>query len=173
MGQQQLLLLVLTIVIVGLATATALDSFMENRRKAEVDIILNDLVRLSVSSQAWKLKHKAMGGGGELDGFDGVERIFEQTGWETVSMDITASNPDTPGYASRERTECYRSNPSTLYCPVPQWSARRGDGQLLIYVMGSLMTPQGSSVNSRDVEIIATSTVTGVEPGDIMIEVYR
>ncbi|MEM9997286.1 MAG: hypothetical protein AAF809_06255 [Bacteroidota bacterium] len=172
MGQQQLLLLTLTVVIVGIATATAINGFMENRRKAEVDTIVSDLVRLSASAQAWKMKHSAMGGGQSIDGFEGVERMFEQTGWPTVTMDLTAYNPDT-GRNSRERAECYRSNEATLFCPVPQWSGRRGGGRLLIYAMGSLMTHQGNSVSSEGVEIIATATVTGTRASEIMVEVYR
>ncbi|MEM6783305.1 MAG: hypothetical protein AAF624_06175 [Bacteroidota bacterium] len=173
MGQQQVLLLVLTIIIVGLGTATAIDSFMENRRKSEVDIIVYDLVRLSSSAQVWKLKPKAMGGGLGEDGFTGSERIFEQLGWETVTMRVTASNPDTPGYASRENSECYRSNDSTIYCPVPQYSGRRGEGSLVIYALGSLMQTQGSVIRSSEVEIVAVSNVSGIRPAEVMIEVYK
>ncbi|MEL6442949.1 MAG: hypothetical protein AAF089_12015 [Bacteroidota bacterium] len=173
MGQQQVLLLVLTIIIIGLGTATAIDSFVENRRKSEVDIIIFDLVRLSSSAQAWKLKPVAMGGGLGEDGFTGAGRIFEQLGWETVTMEVTASNPDTPGFASRENTECYRSNDSTIFCPVPQFSGRRGEGSLVIYALGSLFESQGNSLSSASVEIVAVSYVSGIRPENVMIEVYR
>ncbi|MEM8557184.1 MAG: hypothetical protein AAGG50_05105 [Bacteroidota bacterium] len=63
MGQQQLLLLVLGIVIVGLAVASGIDAFEENRRKAEFDRL--GAVGLSVAADvlAWKQKPAALGGG--------------------------------------------------------------------------------------------------------------
>ena len=56
MGQQQLLLLVLGIVIVGLAVVVGIQAFSENQKKANSDALVNDAIRIASDAQAWKLK---------------------------------------------------------------------------------------------------------------------
>lgn len=69
MGQQQLLLLVLGIVIVGLAVVVGIQAFSENQAKANVDAMTNDAIRIASDAQAWALKPEAFGGGdGEFTG---------------------------------------------------------------------------------------------------------
>ncbi|MEL6610828.1 MAG: hypothetical protein AAFN13_02230 [Bacteroidota bacterium] len=63
MGQQQLLLLVLGIVIVGLAVVVGIQSFSENQVKANADAQVNDAIRIASDAQAWNLKPTAFGGG--------------------------------------------------------------------------------------------------------------
>lgn len=63
MGQQQLLLLVLGIVIVGLAVVVGIQAFGENQKKANADAITNDVIRIASDAQAWALKPGAFGGG--------------------------------------------------------------------------------------------------------------
>ena len=71
MGQQQLLLLVLGIVIVGLAVVVGIQAFGENQKKANSDAIVNDGVRVASDIQAWILKPQAFGGGdGDFTGLD-------------------------------------------------------------------------------------------------------
>lgn len=86
MGQQQLLLLVLGIVIVGLAVVVGIQAFGENQKKANSDALVNDAVRIASDSQAWKLKPAAFGGGGDLvDGAEGANftgLTFAQLGYE-------------------------------------------------------------------------------------------
>ena len=62
MGQQQLLLLVLGIVIVGLAVVVGIQAFSENKKKSNADALVNTGVRLANHMQAWALKHNAFGG---------------------------------------------------------------------------------------------------------------
>lgn len=63
MGQQQLLLLVLGIVIVGLAVVAGIQAFAENQKKSNADGLSNTAVRLAVEAQAW-LRTPIMRGGG-------------------------------------------------------------------------------------------------------------
>ena len=71
MGQQQLLLLVLGIVIVGLAVVVGIQAFGENQKKANSDALVNDGVRIASDIQAWLLKPAAFGGGaGDFTGLD-------------------------------------------------------------------------------------------------------
>ena len=63
MGQQQLLLLVLGIVIVGLAVVVGIQAFGENQKKSNADALTNDAIRIASDAQAWSLKPEAFGGG--------------------------------------------------------------------------------------------------------------
>ena len=65
MGQQQLLLLVLGIVIVGIAVVAGIQAFSEGKQKAEQDAAVSDAMRIISDLQAWYLKPTAFGGGGE------------------------------------------------------------------------------------------------------------
>ena len=72
MGQQQLLLLVLGIVIVGIAVVAGIQAFSEGKEKADRDAIVSDAMRVISDVQAWKLKPSAFGGGADATGFEGV-----------------------------------------------------------------------------------------------------
>ena len=64
MGQQQLLLLVLGMVIVGIAVVAGIQAFSEGRQKAATDAAVSDALRIATDIQAWVLKPQAFGGGG-------------------------------------------------------------------------------------------------------------
>lgn len=81
MGQQQLLLLVLGIVIVGLAVVVGIQAFGENQKKANADAIVNDVIRIASDAQAWNLKPTAFGGGnGAFTGVDLQKLGYTATG---------------------------------------------------------------------------------------------
>ena len=67
MGQQQLLLLVLGIVIVGLAVVVGINAFSENRIKANADALVTDGLRIASDVQAYVLKPQQFGGGNDGD----------------------------------------------------------------------------------------------------------
>lgn len=81
MGQQQLLLLVLGIVIVGLAVVVGIQAFSENQKKANADAMVNDAIRIASDAQAWKLKPAAFGGGASE--VEWTSLSFAQMGYET------------------------------------------------------------------------------------------
>ena len=85
MGQQQLLLLVLGIVIVGLAVVVGIQAFGENQKKANSDALVNDAVRIASDAQAWKLKPAAFGGGAADADF--TDFSFEQVGYEVGTVE--------------------------------------------------------------------------------------
>jgi len=70
MGQQQLLLLVLGIVIVGLAVVVGINAFGENQKRANADALVNDGLRIASDIQAYALKPAQFGGAG---GFGSVD----------------------------------------------------------------------------------------------------
>jgi hypothetical protein len=97
MGQQQLLLLVLGIVIVGLAVVVGIQAFGENQKKANADAMVNDGVRIASDLQAWALKPAAFGGGGNNDGttpfvgadFDGIGYTHNTGTYTNLNADYT------------------------------------------------------------------------------------
>ncbi|MBT8400589.1 MAG: hypothetical protein KJO98_08940 [Rhodothermia bacterium] len=62
MGQQQLILLVLATIIVGLAIVVGIRAFNENNIKSNADAMLQDAVRMANDAQAWKQKPAPFGG---------------------------------------------------------------------------------------------------------------
>ncbi|MEM1055095.1 MAG: hypothetical protein AAGI52_06180 [Bacteroidota bacterium] len=64
MGQQQLLLLVLSIVIVGLAVFAGILIYGESSRHDRADDVLNQSVRLAQEAIQWKGRAAVYGGGG-------------------------------------------------------------------------------------------------------------
>jgi hypothetical protein len=90
MGQQQLLLLVLGIVIVGLAVVVGIQAFGENQKKANADAMTNDVIRIASDAQAWALKPTAFGGGnGQFNNAD-----LTKIGYEATSSTYTNLNGD-------------------------------------------------------------------------------
>ncbi len=63
MGQQQLILLVLGIVIVGLAVTVGIQAFSENSKKANMDALVDDTIDFATTAQTWMLKPSIYGGG--------------------------------------------------------------------------------------------------------------
>jgi len=88
MGQQQLLLLVLGIVIVGLAVVVGIQAFSENQKKANADALVNDAIRISSDAQAWKLKPSAFGGGASASNWAGLDfgQLSYKVGPNTPSL---------------------------------------------------------------------------------------
>ena len=87
MGQQQLLLLVLGIVVVGLAVVVGIQAFGENQKKSNSDAITNDVIRLASDAQAWALKPQAFGGGNGV--FTGV--TLEKLSYTLATNGATAT----------------------------------------------------------------------------------
>ena len=89
MGQQQLLLLILGVVLVGLAVVVGIEAFDENERKSALDAMTNDAIRISSDIQAWSLKPVAYGGPEEGDGFTDV--TLSRLGYTTDAEDTYAT----------------------------------------------------------------------------------
>lgn len=88
MGQQQLLLLVVGIVIVGLAVVVGIQAFGENQRKATLDALVNDTVRIAADAQAWVLKPSVFGGGNGVP----TNVTLEKMGYTVTSGQYTNAN---------------------------------------------------------------------------------
>lgn len=85
MGQQQLLLLVLGIIIVGMAVISGIEAFDINRQKAREDAEHQLIMELASHAQVWKTKPAILGGGENGDPADYSSFTIDVLG-------LTASN---------------------------------------------------------------------------------
>ncbi len=63
MGQQQLLLVILVTIIVGIATVVAINVFSTSAASANKDSVRQDVLVIASSAQGYYMKPKMMGGG--------------------------------------------------------------------------------------------------------------
>lgn len=68
MGQQQLLLLVLGLIVAGIAIVAGIQAFTANQKKHNIDALSNTSLRIAAQAQVWLKTPAIMGGGVELDG---------------------------------------------------------------------------------------------------------
>jgi hypothetical protein len=80
LGQQQLLLIVLGVIIVGVAIAVSLQLMEAGSVTANRDSMVNDINNIAADAQKYFIKPVVMGGGG--GSFDGYElpKLVSQTG---------------------------------------------------------------------------------------------
>ena len=64
MGQQQLLLVILVTIIVGIATVVAINTFSSSADSANLDAVRNDIASIAASAQGYYIKPAMLGGGG-------------------------------------------------------------------------------------------------------------
>ena len=63
MGQQQLLLIILGVIVVGIAVAVGITMFQDNAVSANRDAVVNDLVNLAARAQQYYRRPQSLGGG--------------------------------------------------------------------------------------------------------------
>ena len=93
MGQQQLLLIVFGIVIVGLAVLTGLQAFAVNQRKSNADALQITSMRMASDAQAWLRTPTTHGGGmptlGSRPGsFTGLSLSLRELGYEVTGSGV-------------------------------------------------------------------------------------
>jgi hypothetical protein len=64
MGQQQLLLIILGVIIVGIAIAVGLSLFAANSIQANRDAMINDINNLGANAYQYRIRPTSMAGGG-------------------------------------------------------------------------------------------------------------
>ena len=86
MGQQQLLLIVLGVIVVGIAVVVGINLFNANAEEANKDGIVSDATNLGAMAQQFYKKPNSMGGGGNTF-----------TGWSIpTGLDSTANGQYSP-----------------------------------------------------------------------------
>jgi hypothetical protein len=84
MGQQQLLLIILGVIVVGIAVAVGITMFNDSAVSANRDAVTNDLVNLASRAQQYYRRPTALGGGGgsfvNLTAGSGMKLITKTSG---------------------------------------------------------------------------------------------
>ena len=90
MGQQQLLLIVLGVIIVGIAVVVGINVFTASSSQANRDGVIADCTNLASMSQQYYRKPTALGGGGNT--FTGwtIPAALDTTGNGTYSVTVVA-----------------------------------------------------------------------------------
>ena len=70
MGQQQLLLVILVTIIVGIATVVAINTFGAAADSANLDAVRQDVAQIAAAAQGYYMKPTMLGGGGRS--FEGI-----------------------------------------------------------------------------------------------------
>jgi hypothetical protein len=100
MGQQQLLLIVLGVIVVGIAVVVGINLFTANAVSSNRDGIVADLTNLAATAQQFYRKPTAMGGGG-----------YTFTGWTVpAELDTTPNGIYTATVAAQTVTLVGKGN---------------------------------------------------------------
>ena len=106
MGQQQLLLIVLSVIIVGIAVVVGINMFGASAASANLEAVTSDLLNFASRAQQYYVKPTGMGGGG--NSFVGITanaagiailtpKASNQNGAYTVSTAGTATSVSVQG----------------------------------------------------------------------------
>ena len=153
MGQQQLLLLVLGIVIVGLAVVVGLTAFEQNLRKSNADQVVAGNARIAALAQTWKMTASAMGGGQSADGFEGFS--LSSSGLKTIRLG---------GF------EVYQPTPNVAHATSV---VSLGGKKVLVveaYVGDEALTLQNYNADGN---VIARTIISGVTPETIQTDILQ
>ena len=94
MGQQQLLLVILVTIIVGIATVVAINTFGSAADQANVDAVIQDIAAIGASAQGYYMRPDMLGGGGRT--FDGI--TFQKFSFAGQVVDDTNANNENGEY---------------------------------------------------------------------------
>ena len=145
MGQQQLLLLVLGIVIVGLAVVVGIQAFADNQKKANVDALTLTSMRIASEAQAWLRTPTSFGGGMPTTGvrpssFNGLTLTLAGLGYPVDGSD---------NYSDLHGTYSGTVS-STDFVITASSAATSGGGDnnvVCVYVAGPLVSDLSTVVN--------------------------
>jgi len=110
MGQQQLLLLIFSVVLVLLAVVIGMLAFSRNSTQTNRDALISDSVNLATDAQAWMMKSRIYGGGGNS--------CFETCDWSAIDLRSMGYQMEEDGAYTNLNGRFYvdgRSRPRNLY----------------------------------------------------------
>jgi hypothetical protein len=91
MGQQQLLLIVLGVIVVGIAVAVGINMFSSGASQANFDAVVGDLQKIASDAQGWFRKPASLGGGGRSFASISLSAIGAQAANANGAYSITGS----------------------------------------------------------------------------------
>jgi hypothetical protein len=100
MGQQQLLLIILGVIVVGIAVAVGITMFQDNAISSNRDSVTNDLVNLAARAQEYYRRPTTLGGGGNsfvglTANAAGLAKLTSKASNANGSYDITTAGSAT------------------------------------------------------------------------------
>jgi hypothetical protein len=119
MGQQQLLLIILGVIIVGIAVAVGITMFQDNAINANRDAVSNDLVNLAARAQQYYRRPVGLGGGG--NSFAGLTiAILTNNPTNDNGTYVITGTPDANGVTltGTGKSMAADGSPVTLTCTV-------------------------------------------------------
>jgi Tfp pilus assembly protein PilE len=97
MGQQQLLLIILGVIVVGIAVVVGITMFQDNAISANRDAVTNDLVALGARAQQYYRRPTTVGGGStSFEGLTMAKLVGPATGDTWVNPNGTYTIVGTP-----------------------------------------------------------------------------
>lgn len=112
MGQQQLLLIVLGVIIVGVAIAVGVTQFRSNAVDQNRQAVISDVVNWAAKAQRYYRTPTSLAGGGQ--DFNGFALSAVDTGNANGSYSVTATAPSGATYV-KGSTSGISSSASTVY----------------------------------------------------------
>jgi hypothetical protein len=94
MGQQQLLLIALGIIVVSIAVIVGINQFSTSAKQANKDAIISDLINLSSIARAHFKRPVEFGGGGNSFANFKIPTAIDSTANGTIEHTQTGHNPD-------------------------------------------------------------------------------
>ncbi len=93
MGQQQLLLVILVTIIVGIATVVAINTFSSASDSANIDSVRQDMVAFASSAVGYYMKPEMLGGGGgDFSGLTFIRVAFPADSYANSNTTAVNSN---------------------------------------------------------------------------------
>ena len=123
MGQQQLLLLVLSTVIVGLATVAGIQAFSENQEQATRDALSQRALTIASDINALAAEPTQMGGIDTSSASGLQSTVINRAGYETVSVgQNNTTKIAAPGAGDGAGCTISGSDPIQVTCTSPDLS---------------------------------------------------
>lgn len=126
MGQQQLLLVILVTIIVGIATVVAINTFGSAADSANIDSVRQDIATFAASAQGYFMKPEMLGGGGG--------------DWQGITFNVVAfpaDEVDTDGLTALNANGVYTfdaPNATDTTFQITAYPASRIDGPVTLTV---------------------------------------
>ncbi len=95
MGQQQLLLIVLSVIIVGIAVVVGINMFSSSAASANLEAVTSDLLNLASRAQQYYVKPSGMGGGGNSFSGITISELTAKTSNDNGSYSISTAGTAT------------------------------------------------------------------------------
>ena len=163
MGQQQLILLVLATIIVGLAIVVGIRAFNENNIKSNADSMLQDAVRMANDAQAWKQKPAPFGGQAATNpGAAAVRSDFSGLTLPLIGYSVAVGGECTGTAGYSNLNGCFRITTATATEATFHGENTKLNNDIYVRVCGLSDTEVNGSIETLGGDVIGTATPTCV-----------